>query len=67
MNFYINKARIFLRIEEYGLSLSTLSKLSNLSMNYLNKMLAGKTKKILPFLNISKILNLPLSEMILFE
>lgn len=64
MNFHINKTKIFLRLDEYGITIQMLSKLTNLSYHYLNRMFEGKTKKILPFLTLSKILHLPLEEII---
>lgn len=45
MNFPINKTKIFLRLDEYGITIQMLSKLTNLSYLYLNRMFEGKTKK----------------------
>ena len=45
MNFHINKTKFFLRLDEYGITIQMLTKLTNLSYHYLNKMFEGKTKK----------------------
>lgn len=66
MNYQINKSKIFLRLEEYELTIDSLSKLSKISVTYLINMLAGKTKKLLPFLTVAKILDLSLNEIIIY-
>lgn len=67
MNFHINKSKIFIRLDEYRLSLYNLSELTKLPYSYIKKMLEGKTKLLLPFLKISKILHLSLDEIILYK
>ena len=66
MNYQINKSKIFLRLEEYELTIDSLSKLSKISVTYLIKMLAKKKKKLLPFLTVAKILDLSLNEIIIY-
>ncbi len=67
MNYHINKSKIFLKLDECGLTLDSLSKMTHLSKNYLNKMLSGKTKKLLPFITIAKELRLSLEDILIYK
>lgn len=67
MNFVVNRAKILSKLCECGLTVESLAKLAHLSKNYVYKMLSGKTKKIVPFLIVAKILKLSLDDMLIYK